>query len=185
MLLKTFNIICLMLIMVALPMSGQGQEAARPNDLSAKELQSLRASLEEAKKSLVEIHSELLVLRESAQFPPRSQVTVFMGMDKLPHFQLETVELKMDGVLVSRHVYTAQEKEAMGKGGLHRLYMGNVNSGAHVVKAEFKGKVSGAQEYSNSVNYNFRKTDKPTIFTLGISDFLQDDTPEMTIREDR
>lgn len=182
---KSFNIIFLICIMVILPVTGYSQEGPQLHDLQDKELQLLRAQLEATKKTLVDINSELVVLQELAQFPARSQIAVFVGMDKLPHFQLESVELRLDGVVVTLHRYTAHEKEAMRKGGLHRLYTGNVADGAHTVKALFKGQLSDTQAYSDSASYNFRKADQPTVFTLGIYDFLHDNTPEMTIREDR
>lgn len=182
---KSFNIMCLTYVMATLPVAGYGQEAPRPHDPQAKELLLLRAPLEAAKKSLVEINSELLALRESALFPARSQVAVFLATDKLPRFQLESVELQLDGRVVSNHNYTVQEKDAMQKGGFHRLYTGNVDAGSHTVKAVFSGKLSDTQQYSGSASYNFSKTEKAKIFILGVSDFLQDNTPDMTIREDR
>ncbi len=182
---KSFNIIFLVFLMATLPVTGYGQEGPQLHDLKDKELQLMRARLEAAKKTLVEINSELLVLQETAQFPARSQIAVFVGMDKLPHFQLESVELQLDGVVLTLHSYTAYEREAMRKGGLHRLYTGNVADGAHTVKAQFKGQLSDNQQYSDSASYNFRKADQPTAFTMGIYDFLHDNTPEMTIREDR
>lgn len=187
MLVKSFKIISFLCLVTALSEVVYGQESSllQDVDIQAQQLLLLRASLETAKKNLVDINSELLVLRETAQFPERSQVVVFLAMDKLPHFQLESVELQLDGRVMSNHSYTAHEKEAIQKGGLHRLYTGNVNAGSHTVKAVFKGKLSGVQEYSDSVSYNFKKADKSKVFTLGIYDFLQDSTPEMTIREDR
>ncbi len=185
MLFKSFTIMCLTYIMAALPVTGYCQEAPRPHDLQVKELLLLRAPLEAAKKSLVEISSELLVLRETAQFPERSQVAVFLTTDKLPRFQLESVELQLDGRVVSGHSYTTDEKEAMQKGGFYRLYTGNLDAGLHTLKAIFSGKLSDTQQYSGSVIYNFNKAEKAKVFTLGVSDFLQDNTPDMTIREDR
>lgn len=182
---KSFNIMCLTYFMATLPVTGYGQEAPRPHDLQAKELLLLRAPLEEVKKNLVDINSELLVLRESTQFPERSQVAVFLTMDKLPQFQLESVEMQVGGSVVSSHNYGLHEKEAMQKGGFHRFYTGNLDPGSYTVKAVFTGTLSGAQKYSGSVSYNFKKTEKAKVFTLGISDFFQDGTPDMTIREDR
>jgi len=172
-------------MMVTLPVTGYGQEAPRLHDLQAKEHLLLRAPLEAVKKSLVEINSELSVLRESAQFPARSQMAVFLATDKLPRFQLESIELQLDGRVVSNHNYTIQEKDAMQKGGFHRLYTGNVDAGSHTVKAVFSGRLSDTQKYSGNVSYNFNKAEKAKVFILGVSDFLQDNTPDMTIREDR
>lgn len=185
MLFKSFNIICLIYLMTALPVVVHGQESGLPQDAQAKELLLLRTSLEAVKKGLVDINSELLVLRETAQFPERSQVAVFVTLDKLPQFQLETVELQLDGRVILSHNYATHEKEAMQKGGFHRLYAGNVADGSHTIKAVFTGKLSGTKKYSDSVSYNFKKAEKAKVFTLGIYDSLQDSTPDMTIREDR
>ena len=183
--LKSFNINCLIYIMVALPLATHGQELPVSHDAQVKELLPLRVSLEAVKKNMVEISSELLVLRESAQFPETSQVAVFLAMDKLPRFQLESVEMQLDGRVVSNHSYTPHETEAMQKGGFHRLYTGNLDAGSHTVKAVFTGALSGGQKYSGSVSYNFKKAGKAKVFTLGVSDLLQDGAPDMTIREDR
>ncbi len=181
MFIKSLKIIGLMCLGATLPGVARGQES----DLQAKELLLLHAPLEVARKTLVDISSELLVLRETTQFPERSQVVVFLTMDKLPRFQLESIELQVDDKVVSNYNYTSKEKDAIQKGGFQRLYLGNASVGAHTVKALFKGKMPGAQEYSGSVSYNFRKAERANILTLGIYDFLQDNTPEMTIRENR
>lgn len=182
---KSFNIMCLIYFLIALPLVAQGQESLLPSNAPVKELVLLRASMEEVKKNLADINSELLMLRESAQFPARSQVAVFLTMDKLPQFQLESVEMRVGGSVVSSHNYGLHEKEAMQKGGSHRFYTGNLDPGLYTVKAVFTGTLSDAQKYSGSVSYNFKKTAKAKVFTLGISDLLQDGTPDMTIREDR
>ena len=88
MLVKLFKIISLISIMVALPRVGCGQVLLQDNQ--AQPLLLLRAPLEAAKKNLVDIHSELLVLREAPQFQERLQlVVVLLAMDKLPRYQLE------------------------------------------------------------------------------------------------
>lgn len=183
MLFKSFNIIRLIYLMAVLPMVAHGQESPLSQDAQAKELLLLRASVEAVKKNLVDINSELLVLREAAQFPEPSQVVIFLAMERLPRFHLESVDLQLDGRRVANYRYTPHEKEAIQKGALHRLYTGNLDTGAHTLKAVFHGRLSDAQEYSNSVNYNFRKAGQSKIFTLGIHDLLQDNSPDMTIYE--
>lgn len=185
MLIKYYKFIGLAYFMTFLSGMVYGQELPSPQDARAKELPLLQTSLEAAKKSLVDISSELLVLRETAQFPEHARVTVFLAADKLPRFQLESVELQLDGRVVASHRYTMHEKEAMQQGGLQRLYTGNLDVGLHTVKAIFKGSAPDTHEYSNSASYNFEKAENSKVFTLGIYDFLQDNSPEMTIREYR
>lgn len=180
-------IIYLICLLATLPGPVYAQELApvKVADGAAKELSLLYDEFETVKKGLLDLHRDALVLRESSQFPAPSQVSIFLAMGRLPQFQLESIEVRLNDKLVSNYAYTAHKREALQKGGVHRLYSGALNPGSHTVKAIFRGKTAKIEGYFNSATFDFKKTATPKVFTLEIIDFLQDNTPAMTIRENR
>lgn len=149
------------------------------------ELFSLDDKVQSLQKSAADINRDLTILEEEAQFPEKSRISAFLGMDHLPRFDLHSVDLKLDGKTVSAHAYTPEEKSALRRGGMHRIHIGKLSTGEHRLVAAFTGKTPTDPQYSNTVSFNFRKEQKPKAIVLNISDLLQDDMPEITAREIR
>lgn len=147
------------------------------------ELLSLDSRVQALQKTVADISRDTTILEEEAQFPERSRISVFMGMDRLPRFELDSVEVSVNGKIVATHTYTPEETAALQLGGLHRLYIGNLNDGDQLLSAVFKGKTPANPHYHSNAFLNFKKGQKPKFIALGISDLLQDNTPTMTVRE--
>lgn len=176
-----------LLFLCPLTVAGIGHAQEIPPGGTAQTLQgellSLDNKVQSLQKTVADISRDLTILEEEAQFPARSRISVFLGMDHLPRFDLDSVEVSVNGRIVTTHTYTPEETAALQLGGIHRLYIGNLNDGDQLLSVIFKGKTPANLFYRSSASLNFKKGQKPKFITLGISDLLQDNTPTMTVRE--
>ena len=93
--------------------------------------------MQELKKDVVDLNKELFVLEEELLFPANTQVAVFVSMDIGEFFALDSLSLKIDNKEVANYMYTPREAEALLKGGVHRVYLGNLKVGEHQLVAFF------------------------------------------------
>ncbi len=88
---------------------------------------------------------------------PIPQVAVFLSMDVGDFFALDSVQLKIDQKEVINYLYTPREVEALLRGGVHRLYLGNLKVGKHELVAFFSGKGPNDRDYKRGANLSFDK----------------------------
>ncbi len=104
-----------------------------------KEFESLDRELQEVKHEVLEINSDLRLLEEKLLYPANTQINVFVSMDKDVNFKISSVTLTVDDKIVSQHLYTDEEINALKRGAVHRLYTGNLALGIHQLFARFVG----------------------------------------------
>jgi len=105
---------------------------------SATDTRGLDQDIQGLKKDVVDLNRDLFVLEEELLFPANTQVAVFISMDVGDFFQLDAVTLKIDQKEVANYLYTPREVEALAKGGVQRLYIGNLKAGPHELVAFFQ-----------------------------------------------
>jgi hypothetical protein len=132
---------------------------------------------------VVDLNRDLFILEEELLFPANTQVAVFLSMDVGEFFALDTVELRVDDKQVAKHLYTPREAEALLKGGVQRLYLGNLRAGEHELVALFTGKGPQGQDYSRGANVKFEKSVGAKYLELKISDRQIKHQPEFAIKD--
>ncbi len=143
----------------------------------------LDEEIQSIKKDAVDLNRDLFVLEEELLFPANTQVAVFLSMDVGEFFALDTVELRVDDKQVAKHLYTPREAEALLKGGVQRLYLGNLRAGSHEIVALFNGKGPQGQDYSRGAQLKFEKSVGAKYLELKISDRQSKRQPEFEIRD--
>ncbi len=143
----------------------------------------LDEKIQSIKKDTVELNRDLSVLEEELLFPANTQVAVFLSMDVGEFFALDTVELRLDDKQVGKHLYTPREAEALLKGGVQRLYLGNLKVGAHELVALFTGKGPNGQDYSRGATLKFEKSIGAKYLELKISDRQAKRQPEFLVKD--
>jgi len=143
----------------------------------------LDEEIQSIKKDAVDLNRDLFVLEEELLFPANTQVAVFLSMDVGEFFALDTVELRVDDKQVAKHLYTPREAEALLKGGVQRLYLGNLKVGGHEVVALFTGKGPNSQDYSRGAQLKFEKSVGAKYLELKISDRQAKHQPDFEIRD--
>jgi len=150
---------------------------------AATDTRALDEEIQSIKTDAVELNRDLSILEEELLFPANTQVAVFLSMDVGDFFALDSVELRMDDKQVTRHLYTPREAEALLKGGVQRLYLGNLKVGKHEIVALFTGKGPNGQDYSRGASLKFEKSIGAKYLELKISDRQAKRQPEFEIRD--
>ncbi len=155
-----------------------GSEASAPADTRA-----LDQEVQGLKKDVVDLNRELFVLEEELLFPANTQVAVFVSMDVGDFFALDSVTLKIDQKEVINYLYTPREVEALLKGGVHRLYLGNLKVGKHELVAFFSGKGPNDRDYKRGATLKFEKGIGAKYLELKINDRQRRQQPEFEIKD--
>ncbi|NJN53242.1 MAG: hypothetical protein HC809_17260 [Gammaproteobacteria bacterium] len=138
----------------------------------------LSSQMESIKRSLVELKRDLVVLEEDLLFPASTQVAVFLSMDLGDFFALDAVTLKLNGKDVTNYLYTEKQVDALYRGGVQRLFVGNVKQGSNRLTAFFTGRGPNGRDYRRAATVEFEKTFEPTYVELKISDSTAKYQPE-------
>ncbi len=151
--------------------------------LAASSEPALDAEVQDLKASVLDLNRELFLLEEELLFPANTQIAVFVSMDVGEFFSLDSVQLKLDGKEVSNYLYTEREAEALLRGGVHRVFLGNVKTGDHELVATFTGLGPQGREYRRGASLNFDKKIGAKFVELQISDKERKQQPEFIVRE--
>ncbi|MEL7450549.1 MAG: hypothetical protein AAFN78_15155, partial [Pseudomonadota bacterium] len=112
----------------------------------------LDTQVQDLKKEILALNRDLFILEEELLYPANTQTAVFLSMDVGEFFALDSVQLKVDGEDVVSYLYTEREIEALVRGGVQKLWLGNLKSGEHELVAFFTGKDPSSFEMLGSVN---------------------------------
>ena len=150
---------------------------------NSKKAQTLDGKVQALKKEVLELNKELFILEEELLFPSSTQVAVFLSADVGNFFRLDSVQLKLDDKVVTNYLYTKQETDALGRGGVQRLWMGNVKKGRRELVATFRGPGPNGREYKRATTYVFQKSAGTKYIELKITDRSQKLQPEFVVKE--
>lgn len=131
---------------------------------------SLDDRIQDVKGDVIELNRDLLVLEEELLFPANTQVAVFVSMDVGTFFDLDSVQVKLDDKEVANYLYTPAEVAALHRGGVQRIYLGDLRSGSHELVAFFTGKGPHDRDYRRGATVKFDKTTDPKYIELQIKD---------------
>ncbi len=131
--------------------------------------QGLDEQVQEIKSDVLSIAAELNQLEEKLLYPSGTQVAIFIALAKGDQMRLDAVRLQIDGQLVAHHIYSAKELEALRKGGVQRIYVGNVATGDHQLEVLVDGKLEGGADFSRTERFTVRKEVKPKLVGLTLA----------------
>ena len=144
---------------------------------------SLDEDVQALKKEVLDLNRDLFLLEEELLFPANSQVAFFISMDVGEYFNLDSVNLKIDGKEVANYLYTEREISALRRGGVHRVHMSNLKTGEHELIAIFTGKGPNVRDYRRGATLNLKKGIGAKYVELEISDRIKKQQPEFVIKE--
>ena len=158
-------------------------EGAAPAAEGAPDTRGLDQEIQDLKKDVVDLNKDLFILEEELLFPANTQVAVFLSMDVGTFFALDSVTLKIDQREVINYLYTPRELEALLKGGVQRLYLGNLKVGQHELVAFFNGKGPNERAYKRGASLRFEKGVGAKYLELKIDDRQRKLQPEFEIKD--
>jgi len=124
-------------------------------------MQSLDQQVQDIKSDVLEIAAELRALEEKLLYPSNTQVALFVSVADSDDLALDSARISIDGELVAHHIYSFKELEALAKGGVQRIYTGNVSAGEHKMEVAIQGKRSGDRDFDSVEQFVFRKEVDP------------------------
>ncbi len=148
-----------------------------------KTFQSLDEQVESLKKEVISINRELFILEEELLFPANTQTFFFLSMEGETYFSLDSVELTINGKVVSNYLYTDREVAALSKGGVQKLHVENLKKGEHEVVVIFMGQGPNGRDYRRGSSHRFEKEFEPKYIEFKISESQQKNQPEFAIKE--
>src|SRR5262245_56201450 len=156
------------------PQASKEQAPAKPQadtkqKSDQKEMRGLDEQVQEIKSDVLSIAQELSRLEEKLLYPSGTQVAVFVALAKGDTSRLDAVRLQIDGQLVAHYIYSFKELDALRKGGVQRLYVGNVTTGDHQIEVLVDGKLEGGADFSRTEHLSFRKDVKPKLVGLTVA----------------
>jgi hypothetical protein len=144
------------------------QKAAAANP-DQQQMRDLDEQVQHTKSDVLSIAAELNQLEEKLLYPSGTQVAIFVAMAKGDEMRLDAVRLQIDGQLVAHYIYSAKELEALRKGGVQRIYVGNVATGDHQLNVLVDGKLKGGADFNRAEHFTFHKEVKPKLVELTVA----------------
>src|SRR5262245_55877633 len=157
--------------------SQQNTQQTQQND--QQKMRGLDEQVQEIKSDVLSIGQELNRLEEKLLYPSGTQVAIFIALSKGDQMRLDAVRLQIDGQLVAHHIYSFKELEALRKGGVQRIYVGNVGTGDHKLEVLVDGKLEGGADFSRTEHFTVRKEVKPKLVGLTLAGPRSGNTPIM------
>lgn len=142
----------------------------------------LAPQVENLKESVLTLNRDLLILEEELLYPPSNQIAIYVSMDLGQFFSLDAVKLEIDNKLVASELYTDKQVNALFRGGVQRLYVGNLKAGQHEISAFFTGR-GPQQDYKRGAKLVVDKAQTPLVLELKIIDSSAQLQPTFSIKE--
>ncbi|MEE8308267.1 MAG: AraC family transcriptional regulator [Gammaproteobacteria bacterium] len=150
---------------------------------AAASFKNLDQDIQDLKKEVLDLNTELFLLEEELLFPANTQVALFVSMDVGDFFNLDSVQIKVNDKEVANYLYTRREVDALIRGGVHRIYLGNLKVGEHELVAIFTGQGPHERDYRRGASLQFEKGIGPKYVQLEISDRELKQQPEFYVKE--
>jgi hypothetical protein len=143
--------------------------ASYGKEITKEQVKGLDEQVQEIKGDALSISAELAKLEEKLLYPSNTEVSVFVSLRTGETFRLDSVDIQMDGKPVTHHLYTFKELEALRKGGVQRIYTGNVRTGDHDLEVRVSGKTSGGSDFQRTEHFTLRKDVAPKIVEVSLA----------------
>ncbi len=178
---KMKSITALLLLCLASPLAAQ-ETAVESTAAGSEQNTALDSDIEALKKEVLSLNRDLFILEEDLLFPSNTQFSVFLSMDTGLLFSLDSVQLKIDDKNIANHLYTERELDALKRGGVQRLYIGNLSSGEHEIVAIFTGTGPKGRDYRRGESIVLEKTTEPQFIEFTIADDTAKEQPRFDVR---
>ncbi len=163
---------------IAASMPATAQDAAEPADGRS----ALDTEVQALRRDVIDLNRDLFMLEEDLLFPASTQIAVFVSMDVGTFFALDSVQVKVNDKEVANYLYTERELEALKRGGVHRVWLGNLKAGEHEIVAYFTGQGTHERDYKRGTTLTVEKGVGAKYVELRISDRVRKLQPEFMVK---
>jgi hypothetical protein len=142
---------------------------AYAQEVSREQIKGLDEQVQEIKSDVLAIAAELSQLEEKLLYPSNTQVAVFVSLRGGETFRLDSVKIRLGGKPVAHHLYSFKELEALQKGGVQRIYTGNIRTGEHDLQVSVIGQSAGGADFLKTENFKVNKDVGPKIVEISLA----------------
>jgi len=146
-----------------------GNTPSRAEGTDRQQMKGLDEQVQEIKSDVLEIAAELGRLEENLLYPSNTQVAVFVALAPQDPSRVDAVRVQIDGQLVAHYIYSFKELDALRRGGVQRLYVGNLPTGEHKIDVQVDGKAHGGADFSHTGQFTFSKGVEPKLVGLTLA----------------
>ena len=177
---RLIRILTILILLGSMPLA-TAQAAEDPGMTTTSPAGNPDADIQSLKKDVLKLNRELFMMEEDILYPESTQFTVFVSLDSGKLFDLDSVQLRIDDKIVANYLYTNRELTALKKGGVQRLYQGNIKSGNHEITAFLIGKGPHNRDYKRGVTRIVNKALSPLFVELKIVDDASTEQPDFDL----
>lgn len=139
-------------------------------DVTKEQIKGLDEQVQDIKKDVIDLTADLLQLEEKLLYPSNSQFALFVSLADKEDLRLDAVQIKLENKVLAHHLYTFRELEAMKKGGVQKIYTGNIKTGEHKLVVSYSAKAAAGGEMKRSTSYTLKKAVGPKFVEIKIGD---------------
>jgi len=148
---KSFGLILILPLLISVPVSALSEA------LSREQIKGLDEQVQDIKKDVLAISAELSLLEEKLLFPSNTQVSLFVSVAKDAQFIPDAVQIKIDDKDVAHHIYSFKEVGALQRGGVQRIYTGNLKNGEHKLELSVIGRQNSGESQVEKGTFSISK----------------------------
>tara|TARA_R110001592_G_scaffold137324_1_gene355232 strand:- start:17095 stop:17706 length:612 start_codon:yes stop_codon:yes gene_type:complete len=157
--------------------------AVKASDPVNENLSALVNEAEKIKQEIIKINQDLYKFQESLLYPANTQLAIFLSYAERSAFALDSIEINLDGQLVSSALYRESEIEALKKGGIQRVYLGSLSDGKHKLSIQFNGQGQNDRYFRRKKILSFVKEEQARYIQLIVSDNNSTGEPVFKVKQ--
>jgi hypothetical protein len=119
---------------------------AGAEEVTKEQLKGLDEQVQDIKKDVLAISAELNLLEEKLLYPSNTHIAFFVSVAEDSEFQPDAIKITLDNKDVANYIYSFKEVQALQKGGVQRVFTGNVRTGEHNLQVKVMGKQGGSKK---------------------------------------
>jgi hypothetical protein len=140
------------------------------------DIESLSAQVNEHLASVRSLERQLL-------YPTHTRLSVFLSLAERETLDLDAIELFLDDQPVASHLYQNRERSALEAGGVQELYIGNLATGQHRLKAVITARAADKSFVRREAVRSFIKPPGALVVELTVAAPAPDYQPRVTFTE--
>src|SRR5258708_9219901 len=126
-------------------------------------MKGLDQQVQEVKTDVLSIAAELNQLEEKLLYPSDTHLAVFVSLAHGETLRLDAVQIQIDGHLATHYIYSFKELDALRKGGVQRVYSGNIATGTHEIEVSVIARLANAKDDTRTDDFPFTNQIRPKL----------------------
>lgn len=150
---------------------------------TAENSQRLDAQTERLLNEVLQLGGEMAVLAEKRTLSDNAQLLVLVSVEPSTFFELNAVQLKLDGKPAAYHQYSPEELQALQQGGAFRLFWEDVKPGRHDLSASLVGKLPKDPDFQRESTLSFVSGTGHRVVEIHVAQGKSQAFPELSLKE--